>query len=536
MAGSTSDSDAERAPLLEPPAEAEEQIEALNEKTSDRFIVILAFLGVFIASADESLVISTYSSIASQFHQLAEGSWLLLAYNFGYCISLPVYGALGEVYGRKNVLVVSYLLFTFSCLACGASTSLVQLVLSRVLTGATSAGSVVMVSVILTDLLPKNDIALYRGYQNVVNVTGRSVGAPIGGFLADTIGWRWSFYGQVPIVLLCTLLTFYRLPSSINKSKAREDDQDPETSRHSVLWDLDYAGIITFSGTILIMLFLIRALGAPTEDTDYEILILAFAFVAGCLLFVVIELFWARKPLIPVRMVSQSIGAYWVLQVLLLSSRFALVSNIVPYLIRAENTSDFMASIWLVVTSVGVSMGGVFSGLVIKRTNRFKKMCLTASFFTLLFYTLILIQYPHGFHPWQGIYLLLVGFAPGILFPALFVGMSASAPEGTLSVCISTYYLSQQLGLVIGPAVGAALTQRLFLGGLQGALQGVEDKRELIDRVLNEVRYANGLPEKLREIVRACYLSSFRALPVFSIVATMIMVPILALLKEPSLA
>ncbi|KAL4878351.1 major facilitator superfamily domain-containing protein [Aspergillus karnatakaensis] len=531
----------EHSPLLNPSADTEEgACEAVNEKQSDTLIIFAAFLGIFIASADESLVISTYSSIASQFHHLSEGSWLLLAYNFGYCLSLPAYGVIGEAYGRKNVLLTSYILFALSCLACGASTSITQLVLSRVLTGISSAGISVVVSVILTSLLPTKDIALYRGYQNSISITGRSLGAPIGGFLADTIGWRWSFYGQVPLVLLCTLFTCYRLPSSMNKSDSQEDLPPMPPTRRSLLRTLDIAGLVSFAGTILVMLFLIQAAGTEDDIISRETILLAFAFLSGVTLLVVIELFWASNPIIPVRMLAQNIGRYWILQVLLLASRFALVSNLVPYLIRAENTSDFMAAIWLVTTSLGVSIGSIVSGLVIKYTKRFKNMTLLSTLLTLAIYTLILLTYPHGFNAAKGILLLIAGFAPGILFPALFVGMSATAPQGTLSVCISTYYLSQQVGSIIGPAVGSALVQRDFkrrlmgVGGLGGS--GLSDKDMIINRILNEVRFANGLPGEMRGVVRACFLSAFRALPVFSIVGTVIMIPILASLKEPVLA
>jgi MFS family permease len=93
----------------------------------------------------------------------------------------------------------------------GASLSILQLVLSRVLAGTSGAGILVMASVIITgsllcvlylqslgslqlalDMTPVDEVALYRGYQNVVNIAGRSLGGPIGGFLADTVGWRWS--------------------------------------------------------------------------------------------------------------------------------------------------------------------------------------------------------------------------------------------------------------------------------------------------------------------------------------------------------
>ncbi len=89
---------------------------------------------------------------------------------------------------------------------------------------------------------------------------------------------------------------------------------------------------------------------------------------------------------------------------------------------------------------------------------------------------LIFIQWRNGFKLWYSIYLLCLGVASGILFPALFVGMATYAPEGKLHVCIGTYYLSQQLGLIIGPAAGSALNQKLFAARLWSALGGLKDK------------------------------------------------------------
>ncbi|KAL2864383.1 major facilitator superfamily domain-containing protein [Aspergillus lucknowensis] len=525
----------EESPLLPSPDAEEGEISTKRAKRSDILIIYAGFLGVLIASADESVMISTYSAIASQFHRLSEGSWLLLAYNFGYCISLPVYSVICDVYGRKNVLLASYSLFALSCLACGASTSITFLVLSRVLTGSSSAGIIVVVSIILTDFLPTGDVALYRGYQNVVNVTGRSFGAPIGGFLADTVGWRWSFYGQIPIILLCAVFSAYRLPSSLNNTS--DEDPEPEIpARRSPFRDLDFGGIFTFSATVLALLFLLQALGGQNETMSLQIPVLTACFVSGCVLFIMIELFWARKPLIPIRLLTWSLTGYFFLQVVLLGGRFALVTNLVPFLIRTEDMSDFLASLSYVCVAVGVSIGGVFSGLVIKYTKRSKSMTLTTTLLLLILYVVVLFQWRHGFALWQCVYLFAIGFLPGILFPALFVGVSSSAPEGTLSACIGTYYLSQQLGLIIGPACGFALSQGLFEKNLWRSLGDVTDKKTLINRILNEVRYASTLPPSVQKVVRESYLASFQSLPLLAMGAAALMLPILAVLKEPKIA
>ncbi|KAL4811988.1 major facilitator superfamily domain-containing protein [Aspergillus spinulosporus] len=542
----------EESALLGSARDEEARDHSCSKKGSDSLVIYAAFLGnrtnsslreagslyigVFIASADELLVISTYSAIASQFHRLSEGSWLLLAYNFGYCISLPVFSTLGDRYGRKRVLVGSYALFAVSCLACGASLSIPQLVLSRVLAGSSGAGIIVMASVIITGSLslhmtPVDEVALYRGYQNVVNIAGRSLGGPIGGFLADTVGWRWSFFGQVPVVICCVLFCIYRLPSYLNETEPKDEsaEEPAPVSRPPGIRDLDFAGLFAFAGTVLLLLFFLRALGAQNKGMFFQTTLLAFAFISGCTIFTVIELSWAPKPLVPIRLFSETIGIYFLCQTLLMAGRFS-------------GTSDFIASLALVISALGVAVGGIVCGLAIKRTKRSKTLILFALILNLLFHTLIFFQWrrSHGVTPWQhvrdSVYLFSTGMAPGMLFPALFTTMASVAPEGELHGCIGTYYLFQQLGIIIGPAAGAAVSQPIFEKGLWRALRGLEEKRVIINRILNEVRYANSLPVSLQVVMRECYLESFQYLPLFPVVATAIMLPILFVLKEPRIA
>ncbi|KAL4802018.1 major facilitator superfamily domain-containing protein [Aspergillus unguis] len=522
----------EESPLLNAPSgqsDTEAGTIRREKESSDVWVVWATFIGVLIASADESLMISTYSAIASQFHRLSEGSWLLLAYNFGYCISLPVYSVLGDTYGRKNVLLCSYGFFAISCLACGASQSISQLVLARVLAGSSGAGMVVVVSVILTDIIPGQEIALYRGYQNAVMVTGRSLGAPLGGILTDTIGWRWAFYGQLPIILLCILFAAYRLPSSLNETES-EGLAEPVQPNRSPMRDLDFPGLIALSGTILAMLFLLENLGKQETDTLHSSL-LGVAFLSGCIIFALIEL-WATKPLVPVRLFGQTIAAYWLIQAAMLAGRFALFSNLSVYFIRVEDTTDLVASLSLVVSALGVSVGGVVAGLVIKYTKHYKTMTILAGIASFITYLLIFLQWRHGFPKWHVAILFLGGFTTGILFPPLFVGMAAVAPEGMLHTCIGTYYICQQLGIIIGPAAGFAVSQKLFGQGMKRSLGGLEERDSIIRNILNEVRYAKSLPASLRETVKECYLKAFQSIPVFSLANTAVMILILFLLKE----
>ncbi|KDE85424.1 putative transporter [Aspergillus oryzae 100-8] len=441
----------------------------------DKIAVYGSFIGVFLAAADESIVLSTWSVIASEFHRLSQGSWLLAAYNFGWCVSLPVYGTLCNIYGRKNVLISAYALFAAGCLACGSSTSMVQLVLARVLTGISAGGLVSLVSVILTDMVPADEVALLRSYANVFNVVGRSIGAPLGGYLIGAVGWRWSFIGQLPVAAICLLIGLYGLPSSSNSTKT--GDAGGGNARHSIM-RLDFAGLASFSVTTVLLLLLMQELSAPPESLQIPLTILITAFCATVLLLIVVEAYWARTPLIPLHLMKTSLGGFCLNQIMMMSSRSGLMSNLASYLIRVKGATSSLAASAFVLGAVGVSIGALIAGKVIKsRWKRYRTMTAIAVSGAVLTYLLIFIRWRNGCHLWEVVYLLPNGIAIGILFTTQFIGMSLGAPNESLTTCITTYYLAQQLGNIIGPAMNVAVVQRVFMRKLEKNLNGWEEKK-----------------------------------------------------------
>ncbi|ODM23071.1 hypothetical protein SI65_00660 [Aspergillus cristatus] len=509
----------EESPLL--PSRRESEPENRTKRRRDKLAVYGSFIGVFLAAADESIVLSTWSLIASQFHRLSQGSWLLAAYNFGYCVSLPAYGALCEIYGRKSVLLGAYALFAVGCFACGASTSLLQLILARVLAGISGGGMVSLVSIIITDLAPADEVALLRSYANVVNVAGRSLGAPIGGLLIGAVGWRWSFLGQLPLVAICILVLWYGFPSASGSTENSGDANEERTAR-SIISQLDIGGLFSLSAIILLLLLIVQNLSAA-DDSAAGLTILVPAFFAAVLLFIATEGYWARNPLIPLHLLKTSLGGYGVNQVLILFSRSGLMSNLAPYLIRVENAPDSYASSAYVLAAVGVSIGGLIAGAIIKRRKKYTTMAGIAICGTALSYLIIFVSWRAGCSPWELLYLFPNGMFIGALFTTQFVGMSMGVPKENLSTCITTYYLCQQLGCIIGPATNVALVQRIFGEKLE-KLDGWEEKR-FIGQILNDDRFAQRLPAPVQDLVRSSYLNAFQLVPLISGVCSLMMLP-----------
>jgi hypothetical protein len=149
--------------------------------------ISLLLIGVFVANADGSLVLATNSAISSSFSALQSASWLTSSYVMANCAAQPIVGKLSDIFGRKAVLLVCYGLFALGTSLCGSGQTMWQVIVGRSIAGLGGAGMGVIVAIVITDLVPLRDVASWRSYVNVVATTGRMVGAPVGGWLADLV-------------------------------------------------------------------------------------------------------------------------------------------------------------------------------------------------------------------------------------------------------------------------------------------------------------------------------------------------------------
>jgi MFS family permease len=106
------------------------------------------------------------------------------------CIAQPLYGKLSDIFGRKRCLQTSYFIFAVGTAGSGLGRTLPQVIAARAVQGIGGAGMVCMVSILLTDLVPLHEVALYRSYVNIIQTVGRSCGGAIGGLVAEAFGWR----------------------------------------------------------------------------------------------------------------------------------------------------------------------------------------------------------------------------------------------------------------------------------------------------------------------------------------------------------
>ncbi|CAK7218230.1 hypothetical protein SEUCBS140593_003476 [Sporothrix eucalyptigena] len=483
-----------------------------NDKTKPAgFVGILALLliGVFAANADTSLVLATYGTISSEFQSLGSASWLLTAYMLAMCGSQPLYGKLSNLYGRKTLLLVAYVLFAAGCLLCGVARSMPVVILGRLISGCGGSGMTSVVSFLIADMVPKREVASYRSYVNIVTTVGRSCGGPLGGWLAETIGWRWSFLFQVPVTVLAIALVGWRLkvPPVIFSAENSGNNNEEDTS--SRLRRIDFLGATVMCATIVTLLLPLSIGGSSLPWTHPLLLSLFAASNILAVLFCYIELRVAREPIFPLPLLARRDVILPYLILFLQNIAQTLMMYGVPlYFQVTQAASPSAAGLYLVPAVVGNTIGGLLTGAYIQRAARYKLPTIVGTQVAALCHLLTSLRWT-GNTAWpEALYIFPGGLGTGIIHASTFMAITASTSEEELAIAGGGLFLSGNFGSLLGVTLASSVIHAVTSAVANQKLPGRPD---VVANALADVEYIQSLTGKLREAIVDAYVAGFRS-------------------------
>ena len=168
-----------------------------------------ALIAMFMATMDMQIMVTALPTIAGELGGVHLFGWVGASYLLSTAAVAPFYGKLGDMYGRKNVVLTAIILFLVGSLVCGMAWSMESLVAARVLQGIGGGGLMVSAFAMIGELFGPRDRAKYQGYSSAVFTLSSVLGPVAGGYITDLFGWRWVFLVNLPIgIVVVALIAF----------------------------------------------------------------------------------------------------------------------------------------------------------------------------------------------------------------------------------------------------------------------------------------------------------------------------------------
>ncbi|MEU0534382.1 MFS transporter [Amycolatopsis tolypomycina] len=389
------------------------------------------FLSVFLAMLDAQVVATALPRIAAEFGGTGAYAWVTTAYLLAGSATAPLYGKLGDVFGRKRVLLAALALFLFGSLACGLAPSAGLLIAGRVLQGAGSGGLFVTVGASLGEMFSPREGAKYFGWFSICFAVASLAGPVVGGLLTGVAGWRSIFLVNLPLGLVALACL-----KTLDLSKRRREAP------------FDFAGVVLL-GT---------AITGFTLLTPWSIGVGAVAAVV----FVVVER-RAEAPVLPLRLFRDRTFTVSVLLSVLAGFAFLGSVNYIAVFLQAD-AGPAEGGLRLVPMTIAVAVASAVASKVIARTGAYR-WAPRASMALGLLAVLGLLTLD-GLPAVLGC-LVVFGFAAGLNLQVLAMATQNTAPAADRGAVAAGVNLARALGSALGPvALGFAYqagTHSVFL-------------------------------------------------------------------------
>ena len=397
-------------------------------------------------------------------------------------------------------MIFSNVFFGAGCLICGLAGTEWIIIVGRVISGIGGGGLTAISTFVTSDLVPLRRRGLWQGYGNVVFGLGMSLGGVFGGWLNDTLGWRWAFLIQVPFIAVSALLVTMLVKIPVEESK------------ESAWRRVDYRGaaLLTLS---LILLLLGLNTGGNQLPWNHPLVLTSLPLSAVfLLLFVYVEDKVGAEPIIPVRlMLRQTVWAACFTNVLSASAVF-VVFFYVPFYLQINGHSATQAGLRLIPQAFATSVGSIGAGLVMRKTGRYYYMnCTIMAVFAggaALICTLNLSS-----PTWQTyVFLIPGGFGYGGMLTITLVALIAAVDHRYQAIITSASYAFRSTGSTVGVTIGSAVFQNYLRRSLSEALRNIPHKGRLVRQIRDDYHEIAKLHSPtLRQKALDCYMGAFRA-------------------------
>jgi EmrB/QacA subfamily drug resistance transporter len=436
------------------PAESTDEVTVNDDKTPSTTALFLRvfpsiMLPMFLAVADQTIVATALPTIASDLGEIERASWVVVSYLIANTIAAPVYGRLGDMFGRRLMMIVALTIFMAGSVLCALSPNIEWLTAFRVLQGFGGGGLMTLSQALIGETIPPRERGRYQGYLAGVSVSSSTFGPVAGGYLTEAFGWQSIFLVNVPLGLIAFFLVL--------RLAAHPADQRRTT--------FDTPGLLLFIMFVSpVILALEQLQRLQTSTVPLALGLLAFGILA------LVALIWQERhstsPLIPPQLFREP--SIWRSDALAACHGAALVSLItfLPIYLRAvRGTSPAETGLLLLPLTFGIGVGSLVTGQLVTRTGRtaiFPSYGLIAATLGLLFLAFWTPDLSVRILPWVW---CAVALCMGTVMGVVQLTVQAVAGPKRLGTGAAMVQFSRSVGAAFGTALVAAILFAILAAG-----------------------------------------------------------------------
>ncbi len=452
------------------------------------FIFAALMTGMLLAALDQTIVSTALPTIVADLHGASHLSWVVTAYLLASTASTPLWGKLGDLYGRKVFFQGAIVIFLVGSALSGLSTSMIELIAFRAVQGLGAGGLIVGAQAIIGDVVPPRDRGRYQGFFGAVFGVATVVGPLLGGLFTEHLSWRWVFYVNLPFGVIALVVTAAVLPSVA-------------TRVHHVV---DYLGAVVLAGAATALVLLTSTGGTTYAWGSAPIFAMGIIGVILVGAFIVIER-RAAEPILPLHLFkirTFTVGS--VVSFVIGFAMFGAITFLPLFLQDVRGASPTMSGLEILPLMGGLLVTSIGSGQIISRWGRYKVFPVAGSFVTALGLWLLHYTTASTSSVVFSIYMVVLGAGLGAVMQVLVLAVQNAVPRSELGVATSGATFFRSIGGSFGTAIFGAIFANVIKGKLAHDLGGVK-----LPGGLNSTSVPPALLDRLPAAVRDAYHVAF---------------------------